>query len=194
MKDWRILPAIELPATTSLSGRFRRRELITLREAARYLQRFPYGRTSDRSDPSLVLKEQRGTCSTKHALLFQLAKECDVAVELMLGIYEMCEANTPGVGAVLDGHGLAVIPEAHVYLRYDEHRVDITRSAAEPASDIGQFLSERVIRPEDIGERKVELHRSFIRQWLQEHPKLNDLTPKQLWTIREECISALTAK
>jgi hypothetical protein len=54
----------------------------------------PYGRNSDHSDWRLVLGEGRGTCSTKHALLADLARENRRHVALMLGIYEMDEDNT----------------------------------------------------------------------------------------------------
>lgn len=192
MNDWRVLPEVLLPTSGSpFSVPLRKRGVTTLRDSARYLQQLPYGRTSDRSDPGLVLEEKRGTCSTKHALLYLLAQECDVAVKLVLGIYEMCEANTPGVGAVLQAHGLSSIPEAHVYLRYDGQRVDITRDATEPAEEIHRFLVERVIYPEDIGKRKVTLHRRFIRRWLAERSGSANLTPERIWTIREECIHAL---
>jgi hypothetical protein len=37
------------------------------RTAAQYACGLPYGRNSDPNDPLIVLAEQRGTCSTKHA-------------------------------------------------------------------------------------------------------------------------------
>ena len=40
----------------------------------------------------------------------------------MLGIYEMSDRNTPGVGRVLTAHGLSYIPEAHCYLRCQGER------------------------------------------------------------------------
>jgi hypothetical protein len=46
--------------------------------------------------PVIVLAEQRGTCSTKHALLRRLAIEQGLDIALVLGIYEMTERNTPG--------------------------------------------------------------------------------------------------
>ncbi|MEO8071760.1 MAG: hypothetical protein ABI686_00790 [Acidobacteriota bacterium] len=55
----------------------------------------PYGRNSNRADFNLVLKENRGMCATKHALLAALAAEHNQPVFLTLGIYEMNEGNTP---------------------------------------------------------------------------------------------------
>jgi hypothetical protein len=60
-----------------------------------------------------VLEEGCGTCTTKHATLTELAREQRIDVQLVLGIYEMNERNTPGVGRVLGAYGLSCIPEAH---------------------------------------------------------------------------------
>jgi len=43
--------------------------------AARHVLKLPYGRIADRSKFWLVLEEGRGTCTTKHATLAELARE-----------------------------------------------------------------------------------------------------------------------
>ena len=63
--------------------------------------------------------EGRGTCSTKHALLADLARENRRHVALVLGIYEMDEDNTQEIGTVLDRNGLPCVPEAHCYLVHE---------------------------------------------------------------------------
>ncbi len=186
-----MLPEVPIAASGSLAIRFRERGCTTFRQAAYHLYTLPYGRNSDRSDLLLVLSEGRGTCSTKHALLAALAQELGVAIKLMLGIFEMCEANTPGVGVVLEKHQLSSIPEAHTYLQYEGSRVDITRSNVNPAVEIHHFIREQEIRPDQIGTYKISFHRDFIREWLLQHRELSGFTPETLWSIREECISTL---
>lgn len=62
------------------------------------VQNIPFGRNRSRADFSLVLKENRGTCSTKHALIKEIADLNKIEhVELMLGIYKMNDQNTPGI-------------------------------------------------------------------------------------------------
>ena len=135
-------------------------------EAARHVRSLPYGRNSDRSDWRLVLEEGRGTCSTKHALLAELARENGLPVSLMLGVYEMDGANTPGVGAVLEHHGLPFVPEAHCYLAHDGRRVDLTREGAGDGPEA--FLHEEEIEPSQIGAYKVGAHRGFVRRWAED--------------------------
>ncbi|MGI6128050.1 MAG: hypothetical protein ACOYEF_14125 [Planifilum sp.] len=49
--------------------------------AAAYIRRLPYGCNTDRGDFRRVLREGKGTCSTKHALLVRLAQEQGIPLE-----------------------------------------------------------------------------------------------------------------
>lgn len=189
MMTFTTLLAEKLVPSGPITERFRALGVPDFREAARYLLSLPYGRTSDRADFALVLSEGRGTCSSKHALLAQLAAEQQVPLKLMLGIYEMTEANTPGVGRVLASHRLNSLPEAHCYVDCSGQRVDITRSGSEPGEPITRFLHEEIIQPAQVGEYKEAVHRRFLTQWLAS--SLGRRTPEELWQIREECIAAL---
>lgn len=183
------LPDVALAAGGSVATAFRGRGVRDLRSAARYLRDLPYGRISDRDRPALVLEEGRGTCTTKHALLAALAEEQGVDLALRLGLYAMCEANTPGVGAVLARHGLAEIPEAHCYVAWHEQRIDVTR-AVTAAAPIDRFLHEERIEPAQIGAYKIELHRRVLADWVAGVQP--SLTLDEAWQIREACIAALS--
>ncbi len=191
MQSWPALPEVPLQLAAPIADEFIARGITDFRATGRYLHHLPYGRNSDRSDFRLVLPEGRGTCSTKHALLAELAREQNLPLVLTLGIYEMHERNTPGVGVVLDRHGLPYIPEAHCYVRYAGTRIDITRSGAEPTEPIDRFLAEEAIVPAQIGDYKVQFHQRFLRSWLSNTDMVGNLSFAEIWKIREECIAAL---
>lgn len=183
------LPDFPLGAGRPLGRDFVALGILGYRDAARHVRSLPYGRNSDRSDWRLVLEEGRGTCSTKHALLAELARENGRHVALVLGFYEMCEGNTPGVGNVLERHSLPCVPEAHCYLAHEGTRVDLTREGG-GAEQIDDFLHEEEIEPRQIGEYKVEAHKGFVRRWAAER----GLGFVRVWRIREECIAALEGR
>lgn len=158
--------------------------------AALHILALPYGRITDRSRFWLILEEGRGTCTTKHATLAELAREQGVEVQLMLGIYEMSEGNTPGVGRVLSAHGLSCIPEAHCYLRYQGERIDMTGVPA-GATPIERFLHEEPITVDQIGAYKNDLHRRFLRDWIARTEPVRGRSLDDVWRIREACIAAL---
>ncbi len=113
-------------------------------------------------------------------------------IRLMLGIYEMSERNTPGVGRVLEKYGLASVPEAHCYLMYRNDRIDITR-AVDGAEPIAKFLHEEVISPDQIADYKVSVHHHFLRNWIGTAATSRAMSLDAAWKIREECIAALAA-
>jgi hypothetical protein len=181
------LPDFTIDAGRPLGRGFAALGIDDYRDAARHVRSLSYGRNSDRSDWRLVLEEGRGTCSTKHALLAELARENGRHVALVLGVYEMNEGNTPGVGAVLERYGLPCVPEAHCFLAHEGARVDLTREEGGGAEQIERFLHEEEIESRQIGEYKVRAHREFIRLWAMER----GLDPELVWRVRERCIAAL---
>jgi hypothetical protein len=161
-----------------------------LREAAAWIQALPYGRTGSRTDLSAVITEGRGTCSSKHALLSSpllcsLARDAGAeGIDLVIGIYAMSAQTNPAVAPVLEAAGLDWLPEAHCYLRCGSDRLDITTPAARPLP----VLYEEAIIPEQSGAYKMALHRGFLAAWSGQA----DITA--LWSVRERCIAALSAR
>ncbi|HUY37468.1 MAG TPA: hypothetical protein VMV13_01490 [Candidatus Binataceae bacterium] len=192
MKSWDALPDRALADAGEITRAFVSAGANDFRAAARYVHALPYGRNSSRTDPQIVMRERRGTCSTKHALLARLAVEQRFEIALVIGIYRMSERNTPGVGRVLAANGLEYLPEAHCYLRYRANRIDVTREiAGVSAEPIARFLHEEEISPEQIGDYKVALHQRWIREWIASPDAPRRLGFDELWKIREACIAAL---
>ena len=191
MQSWHVLPRVSLHSAGDVSRRFVGQGVQTYRDAGRYVHHLPYGRNTDRANYRLVLSEGRGTCSTKYALLAQLAQEQGLALALTLGIYHMTEANTPGVGPVLDRYGLDSLPEAHCYLSYAQQRIDVTRAGVKSAQSLQNFVGEEIIAPEQIGGFKVSYHRRFLRAWIATDASGRRFSFEDIWKIRERCIAAL---
>ncbi len=192
MHSWEALDPVSLQPAGPVTAAFAALALRDFREAAAYIHRLPYGRNANRTDPLAVLQEARGTCSTKHALLRRLALEQNLQIALILGIYEMNQRNTPGVGSVLQRYRLESLPEAHCYLCANRQNIDVTRTLAHsPVEPITRFIHEEEIAPDQIGEYKINLHRRFLQRWMAQTTPQIPYTLAELWRIREECIAAL---
>jgi hypothetical protein len=190
MNSWRSLLPHPLKEPGEITSAIARAGVYDYRAAARHVSHLAYGRNSDTSDVTVVLSEQRGTCSTKHALLRRLAFEQQLPVQLVLGIFEMSGENTPGVGSVLKKHGLGSLPEAHCYLRASGRRVDATWDFDGELSF--DFLHEEEISAEQIGAYKMNVHRQFVSRWLAQGGAGRGPSLDEVWKIREECIRALS--
>jgi GNAT superfamily N-acetyltransferase len=159
-------------------------------QLAEHVRKLPYGRTANTDEPVAVLRQGRGTCSAKHQLLAAVAQDCGHSeVRLTVGIYEMSEDNTPGVGAVLNAASLTSIPEAHCYLSIEGDRFDFTGLPAGRSSPFAVLLAEYRVSPTDLPQSKVELHKEAIAAWAREH----GISEAAAWATREACIAALAA-
>lgn len=156
-----------------------------------HVRALPYGRNANRSELDLVIREGQGTCSSKHAMLKEVALENQLDdVKLILAMYKMNLENTPGIGSHIEKAGLDYLPEAHCYLKLNGTRVDLTSAE----SDIGRIerdiLEEIEIAPEQVSSYKVDYHKRYIEEW-----KAQEGLPQsfeELWAIREKCIASLS--
>jgi hypothetical protein len=83
MLSWQALDPVVLKPDGDISVAFIESGNLNYQAAARYVCRLPYGRNSLVRDPLVVMREGRGTCSTKHALLRRLAMEQDLEIALV---------------------------------------------------------------------------------------------------------------
>ena len=155
-----------------------------------YVKKIPYGRNTNREDLSLVLKENKGTCSSKHAFLKEIANQNNIPnIKLLIGIYKMNESNTK-IGTLLTNNNIDFIPEAHCYLKINGERFDFTTRSSNFAKIENDLLEEIEIEPYQVGEFKIKFHENFIKKWLSESNAT--ISFEQLWTFREQCITYLS--
>lgn len=175
----------------SISKAFRDVGLQSFRQAADWVNHLPYRRNTDKNNPLCLFEDRSGTCSTKHALLKRLADENgNTVLKLMLGIFTMNAKNTPAVKEVLKKYNLKYMPEAHNYLRAYNYIIDVTGIGINETKLELDLLDEIEITPEQLAELKVSYHREYLSKWIADNAIPYSL--EELWTIREECIRAIT--
>ena len=165
--------------------------MVHWEELLSYVAKIPYGRTSNKMNFELILKENRGTCSIKHAFLKQVALNNGIEnIQLFIGIYKMTEANTPGIGKVLSSNNLEYLPEAHCYLKVDGIRKDVTAVNSDIQKIEPSLLEEIEIQPNQIGTFKVNFHKRFLTKWIEANQIPFNIDA--IWQIREKCIENLS--
>ncbi len=179
----------EISSNGFLSKLCRDNNLSHFQELCNYIKLLPYGRNSDKNKLSLVITEKKGTCSTKHAFLAEVAQENRIeTIALFIGVYKMSNENTPGIGDVLLKNNLEYIPEAHNYLKYNNVILDYT--SRKDFSFKEHLLYEEQILPKQITDYKINLHQTFIKKWIVE--ACIPFSFEDIWDIREQCISNLS--
>ena len=185
------IPDFSITLDGAVSNAFMEHNVHTFQHATSFVGLLPYARNTNKNDLVTVFSDHCGTCSTKHALLKQLAQEQGFSgLKLMVGIFKMNRHNTPAVAGTLVQFGLDYIPEAHCYLRYNGDIFDYTFSSTQ-LDFAGDLLEEQEIEPQHIADWKVAYHKTFISNWLVGNPQIQ-YSPEELWDIREACIMVLS--
>jgi len=154
------------------------------------IRMIPYGRNSNHFDFSLILTENKGTCSSKHAYLKDFANKNNIKnVKLIIGIYKMNERNT-AIGKLLSDNNLDYIPEAHCYLKIDSIPIDVTSRKSFYHSIKDAILEEIEIMPIQVADFKVEYHQNYLKNWIEATNQTK--TFEEIWAIREQCIAFLS--
>lgn len=175
----------------NISTAFIERNVVTFFQAIAFIRQLPYRRNKHKEDLTTVFTDGYGTCSTKHALLKQLAIENNAGfVKLKLGIFKMNKENTPKIADTLATYGLEYIPEAHNYLQAGNQVIDCTTANASGENFMSDLMTEIEIQPDQITSFKVDFHKQILAKWLAENNTLGYTLP-ELWAIREACISDL---
>lgn len=156
-----------------------------------HVQTLPYGRNSERSNFSQVITEERGSCSSKHALIAEVANLNNYPdIKLILGLYKMTEQNTIGIGSHLTAAYLEYIPEAHCYLSLNGKRLDITNIDSDITTIEKDIIQEIEIQPSEVVEFKVNYHRDYLKQWI--ITQCIEQSFEAIWAVRESCIKELS--
>lgn len=163
----------------------------TLNKLIKFTHYLPYGRNTNRHDFSLVLTEMRGTCSSKHGLIKEIANENKLtSIELVLILFRMNKHNSPKITSILNEFELDYIPEAHCCLLSSGEYIDITFPNSQYNLLEEEIISMEIISPIQLYNYKVEKHKKKLKDWVIQE-QIN-YTFEEIWEIREQCISQLS--
>ncbi|WP_282043140.1 hypothetical protein [Winogradskyella flava] len=182
----------DLTSKDELTQLIKRHGINSWYDLTLHVKSLPYGRNVNRSDVSLVWKEQKGTCSSKHAFLKHVADLNNLPnIELILCMYKMNSINTAKIGSVLSDNQLNYIPEAHCYIKINEERFDYTSINSDFSKIKSDILLEKDIEPHQVADFKVQFHKSYLKDWIVD--RCIPLNFERIWEIREQCIANLSS-
>lgn len=180
-----------LEADGPYSKAFREKGITEFSQACSFVQQLPYGRNLSRNDFTLVLQEEKGTCSSKHALLVALAEEnARQDIELIAGIFLMSGETHDQLKHYFSDKTYDQIPECHCYIRHNGKRYDFTGFNSLMDKIAPKLVREQRIEPQQVIDWKIVIHKDYLERWLKRNPSIN-LSLAEIWKDREEIISLL---
>jgi hypothetical protein len=182
----------ELSSDQVYSAHFRKQGIYSFQEACDFIAKLPYGRNANREDFGLVLSERKGTCSSKHALLAELALENGhPEVELIAGIFLMSGETHAKLSDFFRDKAYPNIPECHCYLRIKGERFDFTDASNGLERIAPKLVREQRIDPHQVSDWKIVIHKDYLQRWLNRNPGF-EMTLDEIWKDREEAIALLS--
>jgi hypothetical protein len=176
-----------------LSNAIRQRGCKSFSEACKYLSEIPYGRNTNRENPLSPLLEHKGTCTTKHHFLAQLAYENDFNdIEIMIGVFKMDGIYAPKLIPILHQFDLTYIMEAHTYLRFEGKIFDYTSKYSNENMYFRKSLIHEIqVDISQLGDYKNMIHQLYLDHQSKSKSNKKNYSLTELWNIREMCIKVL---
>jgi len=160
--------------------------------ACRYVHDVPYDYNSDRDDLMILFKENKGTCTSKHAVIATLAAELNLPIVKNVGIYAMTEEIVTGTDKILEKFNLPYVPMVHCFLVCGENRVDLSEGNANGKNkSIEIFLYTEQVEPNISAKDEYLLYRIALKDHILARKEMEGVDIKQILHAREEGLKRL---
>ncbi len=126
MDSYDKLPDTEIIPVGEFSKKFLELAITTFRDACSYVHDIDYGSNTNYEDRMILFKENKGTCTSKHAVIAGLAQELNIPLFKHVCVYRFTEEITTGVDKIIKQYEIPYVPMVHCFLVYENYRFDLT--------------------------------------------------------------------
>jgi hypothetical protein len=194
MDPYTVFPNKAIIKSGEISNQFLSIGIKAFMDACDYVHNLPYGYNSDRDDLMILFKEKMGSCTTKHAVIATLAAELDLPINKSIGIYPMTETIVTGTDSILNKYDLPYIPMIHCFLKYRDHRVDLTEGNQNGKNQpIEILLFTAKVQPNISAKDEYILYRQALKERILRRDELKGVDIKRILHAREEGLAHLKA-
>jgi hypothetical protein len=140
----------------------------------------------------ILFKENKGNCTTKHAVIATLAHELNIPIEKNIGIYAMTEEVVSGTNEILAMYNLPYVPMVHCFLVYREFRVDLSEDNDNGKNrSIEEFLFTQQVEPNISAKDEYLLYRKALKDHILTRQEMAGVEMARILLAREEGLKLL---
>ena len=178
-----------------ISDKFLSLGINDFHEACAYVHNMPYGYNSGREDILILFKENRGSCTTKHAVIAALAVELNLDILKHIGIYKMTEEIVTGTDEILKKYDLPYLPMIHCFLKENDISVDLTEGNNNGKNTgINEFIYTEKAIPNISSKDEYLIYRKTLETIVLKSDEMKHTDMKTLLKAREEGLILLKSK
>jgi len=187
-----VFPNKSLSNAGIISSKFLSLGIRSFIQACQYVQELPYGYNSNRDDLLILFKENKGTCTTKHAVIATLAIELNLSIEKSIGIYAMTEEIVTGTDEILEKYHLPYVPMIHCFLVYGQYWVDLSEGNNNGKNrSIEEFLYTQRVEPNISEKAEYLLYRKALKDHILNRKEMEGVEIIKILHAREQGLQLL---
>ena len=188
-------PDAPITSGKPVSNVFLKHRIHRFHDACRHVHQVPYGYNQSRDDLMILFRENKGSCTTKHAVIATLAKELKLPIVKTIGIYTMNEAIVTGTDILLKRFDLPYIPMIHCFLSTAKIQVDLTEGNLNGKNHpIKQFLFTKHVAALISEKEEYLLYRKALDKMITKGNELSGIPISRILKARENGIKLLRSK
>lgn len=192
MDSYDKLPEAPIIPKGEISKKFLELGINNFREAFKYIHEMKYGYNNHYEDKWILFKENKGTCTTKHAVISGLAQELGIPLYKNVGIYKFTEEITTGANEIIEKYKIPYITIVHCFLKYKNYRFDLTKGNKNgKKSSIENFIHSEKVDPFISRKDEYLLFKKTLKKKVLPSKEMKGVKEKTLLKAREEGIKLL---
>jgi hypothetical protein len=192
MDSYTNLPDSKIKPIGEISRKFLDLGINSFREACDYVHNVEYGYNTDYEDRMIFFKENKGTCTTKHATIAGLAEELEIPLYKHVGVYKFTEEISSGTKEILKRFNIPYVPMVHCFLVYEKFRFDLTEGNCNGKNtSLEEFIHEERVDPFISRKDEYLLLKKVIKDKILPSKEMEGIKERSLLKAREESIILL---
>jgi hypothetical protein len=192
MDSYEKIPDKEIKSLGDISEKFLSLNITSFREACDYVHNAKYGYNSNYDDKMIFFKENKGTCTSKHAVIAGLAQELNIPLNKHVCVYKFNEEITTGADEILKKYEIPYVPMIHCFLVFDQFRFDLTEGNYNgKKKPINDYIHSERVDPFISGKDEYLLFKKILKDYILPSKEMEGIKERALLKARLESIRLL---
>ncbi len=192
MNSYDKLPDKEIKPLGLISKKFLELGIKSFKEACEYVHNVEYGYNTNYEDKLIFFKENKGSCTSKHATIAGLAEELGIPLYKEVCVYKFTEDITTGANEILKKYDLPYVPMVHCFLTYEKFRFDLTEGNYNgKKKPIDEYIHSERVDPFISRKDEYLLFKKIVKDYVLPSKEMEGKKERIILKAREESIILL---